>query len=105
MIKNQLYSLLHQLNDALCIHEKDFSLRLLVKSSSMAVKYVCNLKKMDDTIKALNQKLLITKLGEKIKNKTKHSLFFEYDSVSEFSMVCVCAVEVPAGLETGRALR
>lgn len=37
------HSLLHQLNNALCVHKKDFSLGLLVKSSSMAVKDVCNL--------------------------------------------------------------
>lgn len=41
--ESQSYSLLYQLNDALCIHKEDFSLWLLVKSSSMAVKDVCNL--------------------------------------------------------------
>ena len=38
------YSLLYQLNDALCVHEEDFSLWLLVESSSVAVQDVCNLK-------------------------------------------------------------
>lgn len=37
------YSLLHQLNNALCVHKEHFSLGLLVKSSSMAVQDVCNL--------------------------------------------------------------
>lgn len=38
-----VHSLLHQLNDALCVHKEDFSLRLLVQSSSMAVQDVGNL--------------------------------------------------------------
>ena len=36
-------SLLHQLNNALCIHKENLSLRLLVKCSSVAVKDVSNL--------------------------------------------------------------
>lgn len=37
-------SLLHQLHDALRVHEEDFPLRLLVERSSVAVQDVCNLK-------------------------------------------------------------
>lgn len=41
-------SLLHQLNNALCVHEEHFSFRLLVESSSMAVQDVCNLETRGD---------------------------------------------------------
>lgn len=37
-------SLLHQLHNALCVHEEDFSLGFLVQSGSVAVEDVCNLK-------------------------------------------------------------
>lgn len=36
-------SLLHELNNTLCVHKEDFSLGFLVKSSSMAIQNVCNL--------------------------------------------------------------
>lgn len=84
-------SLLHQLNNALCVHEEDFSLRLLVECSSVAVEDVCNLGMRQFSMKLFQH-------PTDVLNTTLITLNFLLLSLKWLGW----AWQVPAGWETGR---
>lgn len=84
-------SLLHQLNNALCVHEEDFSLWLLVQCRSMAVQDVCNLGTRQFNME-LRQYLT------DVLNTTRMVLNFSLLLINWLGW----AWQAPAGWETGR---